>query len=340
MNSRVRIGIIGVGYWGPNLVRNFSEIEQVDVAFCCDLNTDRLEYIGGKFPNIKLTTNYADILEDRAVDAVVIVTPVETHFKITEAALKAGKHVFIEKPMTLRSEEADVLVKIAEDLKLKIGTGHIFVSHPAVIEMKKIINSHRIGRSYYAYSVRMNPAPSHGNVDVIWDLAVHDISIALYLWEQMPVQVRASGGKFTHGNQTDAATIELYFSNGTLTYHHVGWLTSTKERTFFLAAEKGSMIFSDTISDKLKIIGPPVDTRFDATAQKGDIFYSQGKIEIPKLLKTEPLKKECQDFINSILGNGDMASNGAFGYEVVKVLEAASLSLKNNSLKINLVKSK
>lgn len=329
MKSKVRIGVIGVGYWGPNLVRNFSEIEESEVVWVCDMREPRLTYITQNWPHVRQTSHYEEIITDDSVDAVVVATPVETHFGIARAVLRSGKHVFIEKPMTHNSQEAKELLGIAENSMLKIGTGHIFLYHPAVIKMKEILSEKRIGAPYYAHSVRMNPAPSHGNVDVIWDLAVHDVSIALYLWGNTPVRVRASGGSFAHGDRVDTATIELHFSDGTLVYHHVSWLTSAKERSFFLAGENGSVRFDDMQDEKLKIIGPEVDTRLDASAQRGHIFYAPGEVEVPELSVAEPLKKECLAFIHSVSGNSSMISDGEFGHSVVRVLEAASLSLSN-----------
>lgn len=338
MKAKVKIGIIGVGYWGPNLVRNYSEIDECDLLWVCDLSEDRLEYISRKWPGVNTTKNYHEMLEDSSIDAVVIATPVETHFDIAMAALNAGKHVFIEKPMTYRAEEDMALLQLAEKKGLKIGTGHIYIYHPAVIKMKDIIKEQKIGKPYYAYSIRMNPAPSHGNVEVIWDLAVHDVSIALYLWDQIPVKVRASGGTFAHDGRVDVATIELYFSDNTMTYHHVGWLTSAKERSFFLAGTKGSMKFDDTLDEKLQITGPAVDTRKDVDAQKGHIFYAPGKTEVAKLSNDEPLKKECEDFVHAVLNGGLMESDGFLGHSVVRVLEAASFSVSNGGEMIVLKK--
>ena len=332
----MRIGIIGVGYWGPNLVRNFSEIEESDVVCVCDINELRLEYIKQQWPEIKMTGNYKEILEDNSIDAVVVATPVETHFEISMAVLNAGKHVFIEKPMTYSSDDNVKLLHLARQKELKIGTGHIFIYHPAVIQMKEILKEKKIGRPFYAYSTRMNPAPSHGNVEVIWDLAVHDVSIALYLWGMEPDRVRASGRNFVHEDRIDVATLELYFPDDTMTYHHVGWLTSSKERCFFVAGNSGSMKFDDTLDEKLRIIGTALDTRSNTDAQKGHIFYSSGKIDVPKLSDAEPLKKECEDFIHAILRDRPMVSDGLLGHSVVQVLEAASLSVRNGGKIITL----
>jgi predicted dehydrogenase len=318
-----------VGYWGPNLARNFFQIEECELCWLSDLNKDRLEYVSEQCPGIRTTRQFDDILGDDSVDAVVIATPVETHFEIAMAAMDAGKHTFIEKPMTGQAKEALEIVNIAQQKELKVGTGHIFVYHPAVSRMKELLTANRIGQLYYAHSTRMNPAPSHGNVDVIWDLAVHDISIALYLWDQAPERVRASGGRFAHGDRADAATIELCFADGPMSTSHVGWLTSSKERRFFVAGENGSMRFDDTAVDKLVIIGPAVDTRKDATAQKGHISYAPGEIHVPQLPDEEPLKKECTNFVRAVQGKNRMVSDGRFGHAVVQVLEAASLSLKN-----------
>lgn len=340
MEESVKIGVIGAGYWGPNLIRNFSEIDQSRVVSVCDVSDPRLEYITGKFPDLRTTNDYQDILKDNSIDAVVIATPLETHFEIAKAVLEAGKHVFIEKPMTCNPNQAMELVDMALARSLKIGTGHIFVYHPAVVKMKEMLSRQRLSTLFYAYSTRMNPAPSHGNVDVIWDLAVHDISIVLYLIDSEPSRVRASGGAFAHSDRVDVATIELYFPDGILTYHHVGWLTSAKERSFFLAGEGGSIKFDDTKDRKLEFVGPAVDTRLDSSAQAGDIFYAPGKTEVVQLPDYEPLKSECENFIQAVLNRKVMTSDGLFGHAVVRILEAASHSISNDRETVVLEKLK
>jgi predicted dehydrogenase len=329
MTGKITVGIIGVGYWGPNLVRNYSEIEDCNLKWVCDLSEPRRAYIHQQWPDVRLSDNCQDILKDTTVDAVIVATPVETHFDVAMAVLSAGKHIFIEKPMCFKSEDDLKILDLADQKGLKVGTGHIFVYHPAVVKMREVIKSGSLGKSFYAFSTRMNPAPSHGNVDVVWDLAVHDISISLFLWGRSPQKVRASGGCFAHDNRVDAATIELYFGDGAKAYHHVGWLTSAKERNFFLAAEGGSMKFDDLQKEKLRITGPAVDTRLDASAQNGHISYAAGKTEVPVLADQEPLKAECRDFLLSIRKNTPMRSDGRFGHAIVRVLEAASVSLKN-----------
>jgi len=329
MNSKIRVGVIGAGYWGPNLVRNFIEVDGSELIYVCDLSKARREYINSQWPDIKTAADYHELLRDKSVDAIVIATPVETHFDIAMNALKAGKHVFIEKPMTYSDVDDSKLLDIAEQLNLRIGTGHIYIYHPAVNKIKELLREQKIGKPYYAYSTRMNPAPSRGNVEVIWDLAVHDVSIALYLWDQKPVKVRASGGTFAHDGRIDVATVELYFPDGTMTYHHVGWLTSAKERRFFLAGTKGSIKFDEMLEEKLWVTGPVIDTRKNEAAQTGHIYYAPGKTEAVKLSAEEPLRKECEDFIRSVSNGGIMKSDGKLGHSVVKVLETATASARN-----------
>jgi len=336
MNGKIRVGVIGAGYWGPNLVRNFVEIDGSELIYVCDLSKARREHINSQWPNIKTTADYSEVLSDKSIDAVVIATPVETHFDIAMKVLKAGKHVFIEKPMTYSNIDDGKLLGLAEQLNLIIGTGHIYIYHPAVNKMKELLQEQKIGKPYYAYSTRMNPAPSHGNVEVIWDLAVHDVSIALFLWDQNPVKVRASGGAFAHDGRIDVATVELYFADGTMTYHHVGWLTSAKERHFFLAGTKGSIKFDDMSNQKLLITGPVIDTRKNEAAQTGHIYYAPGKTEAVELPIEEPLRKECEDFIRSVSNGGVMKSDGKLGHSVVKVLEIATVSARNGGQMVSM----
>lgn len=333
MKAKVRIGIIGVGYWGPNLVRNFSQIEESEVVWVSDLSDDRLEYISGLHPDVRTTKNFEDILKDKSIDAVVVATPLETHFDVARRVIDAGKHIFIEKPMTRTSSEAAFLVRQAEKQNIKIGTGHIFVYHPAITKLKEVLSEQQIGIPCYAHSSRMNPVPSHGNVDVIWDLAVHDISITLYLWGRIPERVRASGGRFVHGDRTDTAMLELYFPDGTFAYHHVGWLCSEKVRSFFIGGQRGSVVFDDTAKDKIRVVGSAVDSRLDAAAQKGHIAYNTGEVRVIELAHDEePLKRECSNFIRTIQNRERMISDGQFGTEVVLVLEAASRSIESGDV--------
>jgi predicted dehydrogenase len=332
----LNVAIIGVGYWGPNLVRNFMSLDSCRVSWVCDSRQVRLDYIAANYPGVRTTVQTRDVLADSRTDAVVIATPVETHFDLAMSALKAGKHVFIEKPMTYSSEQDLVLLNLAEQSGLKIGTGHIFIYHPAVIQMKEILREKRIGAPYYAFSSRMNPSPSHGHVEVIWDLAVHDIAISLYLWGEKPESVRATGASFAHKDRIDVATVEMFFPDGTFTSHHVGWLTSAKERCFFLAGTAGSMKFDDMLSDKLTVTGPAIDTRLDPEAQKGFIFYAPGTSEVAKLPACEPLRDECENFVQFVLNGGVMASDGTLGHSVVQVLEAATRSVREGGVLITL----
>jgi len=332
-SSTIGIAIVGAGYWGPNLIRNFNNLDDCRIQWVCDRKPGRLSYVHQKWPDISLTENYDEAIKDSNVDAVIIATPVSTHFKLGISALKAGKNVFVEKPLALNSEQAQSIAELADQRELILATGHIFVYHPAVTAMKDTINRDGIGELCYAESGRVNLAPPASEVNVIWDLAVHDVSILLYLWGQEPVEVRAYGQNFQHSSLVDVAFIYLRFNDGTVAHHHVSWMCPDKVRRFFVSGTKGSMVFDETTVDgKLRIVDKGIDTR---TNQRDDeikeLYYKPGKIVSPSLPNDEPLRVECQHFIDCIRDRSAPKADGHAGLAVVRVLEAAERSIESGS---------
>ena len=329
----VNVAIIGAGYWGPNLIRNFSSLRECEVTTVCDRKAGRRSYVKEQFPGIPITADHNEVLQDGRVDAVVIATPVSTHHALAIQAIQAGKHVFVEKPLAATSEEALEMVNTAERKKRVLATGHIFVYHPAVALMKASIEQGKIGKPCYSESGRVNLGPPASEVDVIWDLAVHDISIQLFLWNKEPIQVTAYGGRFLHPKLIDVAFIDLRFADGTISRHHVSWLSPYKVRRFFVAGEGGSMLFDDTAQDgKLKIIDSGEDSRIGlADEQAKELYYRPGKILTPELSPTEPLRTECKHFLECIRDGRHPSADGHSGLAVIRVLEAAEISVSANS---------
>jgi len=342
VSSRTRadigVGIVGVGYWGPNLVRVFDQLPNCQIIKICDKKPGRLQYIRDRFPHLGLTDDYHDLLDSSHIDAIVIATPVSTHHALAMAALRTGKHVFVEKPLAATSTEAEAMVKLAARQGLVMATGHIFVYHPAVTAMKTAIERGEIGQLCYAESSRVNLGPPASKVNVIWDLAVHDISILVYLWDQEPVEVTAYGRRFLHPTLIDVAFLHLCFADGSMGQHHVSWLSPAKVRRLFVAGTEGSLKFDDTATDgKLRVIDQGVDSRIglkdDAVVE---LYYKPGEVHVPKLSTGEPLKIECQHFLDCVRKGHRPLADGVAGLNVVKILEAADRSIARDSEPVRL----
>jgi predicted dehydrogenase len=335
----IGVGIIGAGYWGPNLIRNFDSLPDCCVRWVCERKSGRLQYVHERWSHIPLTEDYTSILKDPAVDAIIIATPVSTHCALATAALEAGKHVFVEKPLAATSEEARRIVKLADSKKRVMASGHIFVYHPAVTAMKAAIAHGDIGQLCYAESSRVNLGPPTSEVDVIWDLAVHDVSILLYLWGQEPVEVTAYGRRFRHPTLADVAFLHIRFADGSMTQHHVSWLSPEKVRRFFAAGMKGSLLFDDVaITDKLRVFDQGVDSRIGLKDDEAkELYYRPGQISVPTLSNDEPLSLECQHFLDCIRTGRRPRADGQAGLTVVRVLEAAERSIAEGSQPISFV---
>ena len=329
----IGVAVIGAGYWGPNLVRNFDNLSGCDVRWVCDRSPGRLQYVHERWPHIPRTDDLKEALSDPNVGAVAIATPVSTHLTVAIAALEADKHVLVEKPLASTSGEARRILELAENRNRVLATGHIFVYHPAVSNMRANISRGGIGQLCYAESSRVNLGPPASEVDVIWDLAVHDVSILLDLWGQEPVEVTAYGRRFIHPTLIDVAFLHLRFENGSIAQHHVSWLSPEKVRRFFVAGTQGSLIFDDAArTDKLRIIDRGEDSRIGLKEHEAkELFYGPGQVRTPELVQDEPLRIECQHFLECIRNGHGPLSGGHAGLAVVRVLEAASKSLAEGS---------
>jgi len=337
-SNPLNVAIVGAGYWGPNLIRNFDSLADCRVRWVCDKKPGRLRYVHERWPHIPLTEDYNEILRDPSVDAIIVATPVSTHQPLAMAALNAGKHVFVEKPLAATSEQAQAIVELAKREERVLATGHIFVYHPAVAAMKTAIERGEIGKLCYAESGRVNLGPPASEVDVIWDLAVHDISILLYLWGQGPVEVIAYGRRFLHPTLIDAAFLHLHFADGSMAQHHVSWLSPEKVRRFFVAGTEGSLKFDDTVAEgKLRVIDQGVDSRIGLKDDEvKELYYRPGQVIVPELPKDEPLRIECQHFLDCIRNGQTPRADGQAGLAVVRVLEAAERSIAEGSKPISL----
>jgi predicted dehydrogenase len=323
-----RVAVVGIGYWGPNILRSLLRSSRCHVAWACDQKPGRLKFAAENFPTVPLTDDYREVIEDPSVKAIFLATPVSTHYDLARAALEADKHVFIEKPLTVNGSLARNLLRLAHDKKKILFSGHVFVYHPAITAMKRMIQEGRLGRFCYAESSRINSGPPATDVDVLWDLAAHDVSIVLYLLEMNPVEVSAYAERYLNPKFRDVAFIRLRFKGGIFSEHHVSWLSPQKTRRFSLYGSEGSMIFDDTAGkEKLRVFGRGVDTRAGNTdSDTKDLFYAPGQVFVPELPSEQPLLLECEHFLDCISNGVNPITDGRLGLAVTEVLEAAKHS--------------
>lgn len=323
----ITLGVVGLGYWGPNLVRNFARIDGARLKYCCDLDEDRLARVTSTYPAVTATRRYEDLLEDPAVEAVVVATSVPTHRELAAAALAAGKHVFVEKPLALTAAEAEELVAAAAERALTLMVGHLLVYHPAVTRIRQIIDADGLGDLRYIYSQRLNLGKVRSEENALWSLAPHDISIVLYFMGAEPDEVVCRGGDFVQPGIEDVAFCTLHFPDGRLAHLHVSWLDPHKTRKFTLVGSKKMLVFDDmAASEKIWIYDKGVEP-VESMPYGKDLTLRFGDITIPNVPLSEPLAIECRHFVDCVREGLTPLSDGRAGLAVVKVLEAADASL-------------
>jgi predicted dehydrogenase len=328
--TRLQFGVIGAGYWGPHLIRNISEIPGAQLRAVADLAPERLQALRLRYPGTLLTRDYRDVLS-AGVDAVVIATPVKTHYPLAREALRAGKHVLVEKPLTRRSSEALDLVHLADQEGLVLMAGHTFEYNPAVVALRDIVQRGDIGEVLYVDAARLNLGQFRPDVNVLWDLAPHDISIMNFILRAEPTQVSARGSRCIHPTMHDVAYLELRYPHGVLGHVHVSWLEPAKVRRFTVVGDEKMVVYNDVApEEKLRIY----DKGVIKTTSSGDfadfqLSYHYGGVSIPPVPSGEPLKIELLHFIDCIRSGKRPQSDGWSGLRVIKVLEAADKSLRN-----------
>jgi predicted dehydrogenase len=332
--KKINVGIIGAGYWGPNLIRNFNEIDEVNLKTVCDLRQERLDHIQNRFPGVHVTRDIKEVLNED-IDAVVIATPVSTHHRLAKQCLLAGKHVLVEKPLTCDSLEARDLIDTAAKQRLVLMAGHTFIYNPAVIALKEIIDSGEIGHVYYINGTRVNLGLYQPDVNVLWDLAPHDISVLQYVLGMTPEAASARGGMYVKPGVFDVAYLTLYFPNGVMADLRVSWLDPCKIRSITIVGSKKMIVYDDIEPvDKVKIYDKGVDIQpYTDTFEEFHLAYRYGEATSYPLEWKEPLKVECLHFIECILEGKTPVTNGAEGLSVVQVIEAAQKSLLNANTK-------
>lgn len=327
----VRVGVIGAGYWGPNLIRNFYQLPEAELKMVCDLSEERLQHIQDKFPRVKTTRDYCELFESD-IEAVVIATPPSTHFRFATEAIKAGKHIMVEKPLARCSEEAEAIVKLGKEYGRVVMTGHTFLFNPAVTALKNIIESGEIGRVYYINCTRVNLGLYQPDVNVVWDLAPHDVSLLMYVLGEDPVTASARGGMYVKPGVHDVAYVTLNFQDQVLADLRVSWLDPNKIRRITIVGSKKMVVYDDIApaESKVTIYDKGVDVQpYNDTYEEFHLAYRYGEAVPYPLEWDEPLKLECLQFVNSIRTGKATISDGEMGLKVVQVLEAAQKSLMN-----------
>ncbi|MBE8986230.1 Gfo/Idh/MocA family protein [Nostoc sp. LEGE 12450] len=338
MANIINIGVIGYGYWGPNLVRNFVEMPGVQVRTVSDFNPQLLAKVQARYPTIQVTKDCRDIFTDPKIDAVAIATPVSTHFELALAALQAGKHVLVEKPMTTTSEQAMRLIEEAEKRNLVLMVDHTFVYTGAVRKMHDLIATNSLGDIYYYDSVRVNLGLFQHDVNVIWDLAVHDLSIMSYLLPSKPYAVSATGISHVPGEPENIAYLTLFFEKNLIAHINVNWLAPVKIRRTLIGGSQRMIVYDDLEpSEKVKIYDKGITVNGNSESMyQMMIGYRTGDMYSPKLDMTEALKTEGLHFMNCIEKGDRPITDGEAGLRVVRILEAATQSLKQQGRLIEL----
>jgi predicted dehydrogenase len=334
----MNIGVIGYGYWGPNLVRNFAELPGAKVKAVSDFKPELLAKAQSRYPTIELTTNCQDIFSDPEIDAVAIATPVSTHFDLALAALRAGKHVMVEKPMTMTTEQSLRLIEEADRRNLILMVDHTFVYTGAVRKMRELISSQALGEIHYYDSVRVNLGLFQHDVNVIWDLAVHDLSIMNYVLPSQPYAVSATGMSHVPGGPENIAYLTLFFEKNLIAHIHVNWLAPVKVRRTLIGGSQKMIVYDELEpSEKVKIYDKGITLNGDdENLYKTLIGYRTGDMWAPHLEVTEALRTEAAHFMRCIETGDRPITDGEAGLRVVRILEAATQSLNKQGRLIEL----
>jgi predicted dehydrogenase len=332
----VRVAVVGLGYWGPNLVRNLSELEDAELAWLCDLDGDRLAALGRRYPAVKLTESLDDVLADASVDAVVVATPVSTHFGLVRRALLAEKHVLVEKPLCASSTEAVELAALSAERGLVLMPGHTFVYSPPVVAIHSLIESGALGELYFVSSSRVNLGLHQSDVSVIWDLGPHDFSILRYWLGETPTHISATARSCILPNTPDVAFVDLSYAGGTLAHVEMSWLAPSKLRRTTIVGSEKMVVYDDTSSEPVRVFDSGVRLRDPETFGEYRLTYRTGDIVSPRVDAAEPLALELRDFCSAVQHGTEPRSSLALGVEVVRMIESTEQSLACDGARVEL----
>jgi predicted dehydrogenase len=338
LTRNVRIGVVGCGYWGPKLARVFHELPDAALMMIADLREERLASIGQRYPQVALTRDFQELLGD-GVDAVVVATPVNTHYKLTKAALLAGKHVLVEKPLTLRADHARELIDIAAERELQLMVGHTFVYNPAVEAVRAIIQSGEIGKVYYLNATRVNLGLIQPDINVMWDLGPHDISMISYILGEDPLKVSAHGSAYVNVKRGlhEVVYMNMFYEGGVMANLRFSWLHPVKQRRLTIVGSKKMLVYDDIVADKVVIYDKGVEIPpYSVTEEEFHMSYRHGDRTVYPLEWVEPLQVECQHFLDCIRTRVVPRSDGVGGLKIIKILETAQRSLMNSGVELKI----
>jgi predicted dehydrogenase len=324
----VRVAVVGLGYWGPNILRNLHELDGAEVLWTCDLRKEALRGIARRFPTLRCTTRVEDVLEDPAVEAVVVATPVATHYALAAAALRASKHVFVEKPLAGSSTESLDLIAQAGELGLVLMPGHTFLYSPPVNVIHDLITSGALGDIYFVSTSRVNLGIHQPDVSVFWDLAPHDFSILRYWLDEMPTHVTALGRDCVWPGRPDVAFVNLEFPSRTIAHVELSWLAPSKLRRTAIVGSRKMVVYDDTSTEPVRVFDAGVKIANPANFGEYRLTYRTGNIVSIHVEATEPLLLELADFCTAIRTDSPPRSDAALGLDVVRMIEAAEASLE------------
>lgn len=328
------LGLIGYGYWGPNLLRNYMEMPGAQLKWVCDLCPEQLEKAERRYPTIKTTTSVGDVLSDPDVDAVLVATPISTHFELTKAALNAGKHVFVEKPLTASAKECVELKALAARKGLILMVGHTFIYSPPVRKVKELIDAGELGEVRFVTMQRVNLGKHQRDVNVIWDLAAHDVSILDYWIGEMPSVVDSVGRDCLGSGSPDVAFLSLQYRSGLVAHVDVSWLSPVKLRGTVVVGSRKMLVYDDTAPvEKVKVFDHGAECVEPTSFAEFQMIYRTGDIVSPKIETSEPLRVEAEHFLNCVRTQCDPVTCGEMGLRVVAVLDAADASLREGMRK-------
>lgn len=323
----VTLGVVGLGYWGPNLLRVLVDAPDTKVRWACDLDSSRLERFGRRYPSVRLTQRIDDVLEDPAVDAVLIATPVLTHFELARRALDAGKHVFVEKPLASSAREADDLVELAQRSGLTLMCGQTFLYSPPVLAVREMLQRGDLGDVFFISASRVNLGPYRSDVSVLWDLGPHDFSMVLYWLGEMPVSVRAIGRDVIMRDVSDVAFVTMTFPSGVLANIELSWLAPSKLRRTVVVGSRKMVVYDDTSAEAIRVFDHGPVYQDPETFGQYHLSYRTGEITSPRLDVVEPLVRELEHFVATIRGEASAVEHTELACNVVRLIEAADASL-------------
>ena len=326
-SSTLKIGVVGYGYWGPNVVRNFYNVPNASVVSVADVSPKSLERVRAVYPSMEVSTNADDILTNPAIDAVAIVTPISHHYPLAKKALENGKHIFVEKPFTASVAEAESLIELAERKNLKIMVDHTFLFTGAVRKIRELIDNATLGKLYYYDSTRVNLGIFQHDSNVVWDLAPHDLSIIDYLIPDPPSAVVATGEKHVNGEE-DMAFITMYFPGKVIAHLNINWLSPVKVRTTLIGGEKRMLVWNDLEADeKIRVYDKGIERSGGNAPYDVRVIYRTGDLWVPRVEQVEALSLEARYFVDCIYKNETPFNDGVSGLRVVQMIEAINQSM-------------